>query len=448
MVHTFSCLGRFFVVDTESGSLFETDELTNKLISQKNSPDSFSEGDFSDFSNEDITIASREIDSLIKESVLFSKPPSYVEPPQFDGVIKALCLNVSHHCNLNCRYCFAREPLADDKAALMPFDIAKAAVDFLIAKSGKRRNLEIDFFGGEPLLNMDVVKKTVSYARSLEAESSKHFRFTMTTNGLLLTDTIIDFLNREMDNVIISIDGREQIHNSMRRTKMGADTYGIVLENAMRFKEKRGNKPYYIRGTFTRNNLDFAADALDLFDRGFDKISLEPVVLPRHDSLSIRERDLDAIKHEYEWLAGTILERRKKGVQWSEFFHFNLDIYQGPCESKRLKSCGAGCEYLAVTPDGYLYPCHQFAGESIYKVGHILDSKKLNKDTQLYFSRKNHIYAKPECKSCWAKYYCSGGCAASSVHFEGEMIKPHKISCELMKKRIECALAITAIESE
>jgi uncharacterized protein len=445
MVHTFRCLGRYFAVDTESGSVFETDEPVKMLIDERNSPTPTEAGEFSRFTADDIETAKREIDDLVRENILFSAKPIH-EPLEFNGEIKSVCLNVSHKCNLKCAYCFADGGDYGGLGAHMPQDVALAAIDYLVARSGKKRNLEVDFFGGEPLLNFAVVRQTVADARELEKTRGKRFLFTLTTNALLLTESVTEFLNREMDNVVVSIDGREEVHNSVRRTAGGADSFQIALQNAKAFRAARGDKNYYIRGTFTAKNLDFARDAAALFDEGFDRISLEPVVLDPAHPLALTEAHVPAVLAEYEKLAGEYLNRRAAG-DWVQFFHFNVDIYNGPCLNKRLKSCGAGCEYIAVTPDGEVYPCHQFAGLSAYAIGNVTTGR-YEKTVPLTFSSRNQIAAKKQCGECWAKYYCGGGCAASSVKLTGRLTEPYPVSCTLMKKRVECALAINAIENE
>ncbi len=442
MVHTFGCLDRFFMLDVESGSFYEIDELTKKLIDEINSPNEQSKGEFSRYSEKQIEESKQEINDLMKEGVLFSVERTHT-PRIYNGIIKSMCLNISHDCNLACEYCFADGGSYKGLKMNMDSDVAKRAIDFLIERSSNRRYLEVDFFGGEPLLNFDVVKQTVEYARQREKETGKEFRFTITTNAVALTPEISEFINREMYNVVISIDGRKDVHNRIRKTRNGKDSFDIILKNALAFRKIRGDKQYYIRGTFTSLNKDFAADALALNDYGFDQISLEPVVLPDNNPLAITEKDLPEIEKEYEILAAEYLRRRRTD-KWFGFFHFNIDLEGGPCETKRLSSCGAGCEYVAVTPSGDIYPCHQFCGIERYKMGNILKGT-FDKTIPEYFI-DNILTKKEDCPNCWAKYYCSGGCAANSVNFYGTLSKQHKTSCAMMRKRIECALALHAIE--
>ena len=443
MVHTFRCLNRFFALDVESGSVFEIDELTKELIDLKiKAPLNKIEGAFSCYSAEEVAEANEELQSLIDRGLLFTSEASH-NPPCYNGVVKALCLNISHNCSLRCEYCFADGGSYSTERLNMSKEVAFAAIDFLISKSGTMRNLEVDFFGGEPLLNMDVVKATVAYARSKEKEHNKNFRFTITTNAYMLSDDDIDFFNKEMYNVVLSIDGRKDVHNCVRKTARGEDSFDTILQNALRFRAKRGDGQYYIRGTFTALNKDFATDALYLNDCGFDQISLEPVVLPDTHRLAIKESDVPELVEQYEILAKEYIERRKTD-KWFNFFHFMIDISGGPCESKRLVGCGAGNEYLCISPDGSIYPCHQFDGKPDFKIGSVLTGE-FSDTLPKKFACAN-LTTKPECLKCWAKYYCSGGCAANSVNFCGDINVPYTITCELMKKRVECAIAIKAIE--
>lgn len=432
MVHTFGLLNRLFALDTESGSFFEIDPIVKAIIDGD---------DMSPFSSCEIAEAKTEIERLKSDGVLFA-PQVKAELPPFNPVIKAMCLNVSHNCNLACEYCFADGGTYNDERKTMSYDTAKAAIDMLVEMSGTRRNLEVDFFGGEPMLDFEVVKKTVLYARSIEKERGKNFRFTITTNAYRLNDEDIDFFNEQMYNVVISIDGRKEVHNRVRKTVGGKDSFDDVIKNALRFKERRKGQ-YYVRGTFTRYNLDFCSDVLFLNDLGFDQLSIEPVVLKPESPMSIREQDLPRIIAEYDKLAEEYIARRKTD-KWFNFFHFMIDIDNAPCAVKRLKGCGAGGEYVAVAPDGTVYPCHQFDGIKSVALGNVFDG--INNDEL----RKKFYYCsvptKTDCSECWAKYYCSGGCMANSFKFNGDINMPYKPACELMKKRVECALAIKAIE--
>lgn len=439
MVHVYECLGRRFVLDVESGSFFEVDERTAELIKNRISPVADARGDFS---NEDAEIES-EIDALIGNGVLFSPEPVHPEPV-YKGIVKALCLNITHGCNLRCTYCFAGDGKYHGKADLMSADTARNALDFLVARSGPRRRLEVDFFGGEPLLNMGAVKAAVEYARSIEKQAGKEFRFTITTNALALTDELIDYFNEEMYNVVISIDGRKKVHDYVRKDAAGNGSFDRILANAKKFVEKRGDKSYYVRGTFTAANPDFAADVLALNDYGFGQISLEPVVLDPKDALALKDYQIEALKEQYEILAAEYIKRRAAGREFG-FFHFNVDIYNGPCASKRLVGCNAGDEYLAVSPNGNIYPCHRFDGLPEYVIGNVNDGSFDDRLPRLFNSV--NLTKKEKCNECWAKYHCSGGCAANSIFFAGGITKPYEISCELMKKRVECALAIAAIEN-
>ncbi len=432
MVHTFGLLDRLFALDTESGSFFEIDRVVKALLDGD---------DMSPFLQCEIDEGQAEIDRLKADGILFA-PEIKAELPPYTPVIKAMCLNVSHNCNFACEYCFADGGTYHDERRNMSFETAKSAIDMLIEASGKRRNLEVDFFGGEPMLDFDVVKKTVLYARSIEKQHGKNFRFTITTNAYKLTDDDIDFFNEQMHNVVISIDGRKAVHDRVRKTVGGQPTHDTVIKNALRFKERRKGQ-YYVRGTFTRYNLDFCDDVLYLNDLGFDQLSMEPVVLPDESPMAIRREDLPKIIAEYDKLAASYIERRKTD-KWFNFFHFMIDIDNAPCAAKRLKGCGAGGEYVAVAPDGKIYPCHQFDGISSMVLGDTT-TKKLDED-----KRKEFYYcsvpSKPECQACWAKYYCSGGCMANSFKYNGDINKPYSPACEMMRKRVECALAIKAIE--
>lgn len=358
-------------------------------------------------------------------------------------VVKALCLHIAHDCNLACRYCFAEEGEYHGRRALMSFEVGKKALDFLIANSGSRTNLEVDFFGGEPTMNWEVVKQLVEYGRSQEKIHNKNFRFTLTTNGVLLNDEITEFCNREMSNVVLSLDGRKEVNDRMRPTRNGKGSYDIIVPKFVKFAKERGSRDYYIRGTFTHENLEFSKDVLHFADLGFTKMSMEPVVAPPEAFYAIREEDLPVILRQYDLLAKEYVERRRAGKGFV-FFHFQIDLKQGPCVAKRLSGCGSGTEYLAVTPWGDLYPCHQFVGNEQFLLGNV-DEGIVNTALRDEFKLCN-VYAKPKCRECFARFYCSGGCAANSWNFHGSLTDAYDIGCEMQKKRIECAIMIKAAE--
>ncbi len=358
-------------------------------------------------------------------------------------VVKALCLHIAHDCNLACEYCFAQEGEYHGRRALMSLEVGKKALDFLVANSGNRVNLEVDFFGGEPLMNWQVVKELVEYGRSLEAPHKKKFRFTLTTNGVLLDDEILEFANREMGNLVLSIDGRKEIHDLMRPFRGGQGSYDLIVPRFQKAAESRGQTNYYVRGTFTHNNLDFSEDVIHLADLGFQQISVEPVVAQPTDAYAIREEDLPKLKEEYDKLALEMIRRRREGRPF-QFFHFMIDLQGGPCVAKRLSGCGSGTEYLAVTPWGDLYPCHQFVGNEKFLLGNV-DEGIVNEGLRDEFKCCN-VYAKEKCRKCFAKFYCSGGCAANSYNFHGNINDAYDIGCELERKRVECAIMLKAVQ--
>lgn len=387
-----------------------------------------------------------ELDELRKAEMMYTKDeyqPVLGQIAARNPVVKALCLHIAHDCNLKCVYCFAEEGEYHGHRSLMSAEVGKAAIDFLIANSGSRRNLEVDFFGGEPLMNFDVVKEIVSYARSIEAEHNKNFRFTITTNGILLNDEIQQYINENMHNVVISLDGRKEINDKMRPRAGGQGSYDVIVPKFQKLAESRNQTNYYIRGTFTRNNLDFMQDVLHMADLGFKQISVEPVVGQDTDPYAIQKEDLPRIFAEYEALAAELYERHKKGGKDDfNFFHFNIDLSGGPCVAKRLTGCGSGTEYLSVTPEGELYPCHQFVGLPEFRMGTVFDGIE-NWDLREKFASCN-VYAKESCKECWARFYCSGGCAANAYQLEGDILKPYEVGCEMQRKRVECAIMIKA----
>ena len=360
-------------------------------------------------------------------------------------VVKALCLHIAHDCNLGCQYCFAEEGEYHGRRALMSFEVGKKALDFLIANSGNRRNLEVDFFGGEPLMNWEVVKQLVEYGRSKEKEYNKNFRFTMTTNGVLLNDEIMEYCNREMSNVVLSLDGRKEVNDKMRPFRGGKGSFDLIVPKFQKFAEMRGDRDYYVRGTFTRHNLDFSKDVMEFADLGFRSMSIEPVVAKPEEEYAIREEDLPQIMEEYDHLAEEYIKRKKEGRGFN-FFHFNIDLNQGPCVAKRLSGCGSGTEYLAVTPWGDLYPCHQFVGQEEFLLGNV-DTGVTNERIRDEFKLCN-VYAKDKCRDCFARFYCSGGCAANSYNFHGSITDAYDIGCAMQKKRIECAIMIKAALAE
>ena len=453
MIHPFTVNNQHFVLDVHSGAVHMPDDLAYDILTG---------APLDGYSEEAVAAAQAEIDSLISKGQLFSSLAAGIKESEIDftnnrpQIVKSLCLHIAHDCNLRCKYCFASELLDTEKAspqarsdslsvpekgdahiknsrALMSPEIGKKAIDFLIENSGARRNLEVDFFGGEPTLNFDTVKAIVEYARSREAEADKNFRFTLTTNGLLLDDDKIEYINRYMDNVVLSLDGRKEVNDKMR----GA-CYDKVLPKFQKLVEARGRQNYYIRGTYTRENPDFAKDVLHIADLGFSQISVEPVIASPRASYAIRQEDIPALCREYEHLAAMMLDRHSKGREKFNFFHFMIDLENGPCAAKRITGCGAGTEYLAVTPEGDLYPCHQFVGDKQFLLGN-LDDGVIKADWQEKFSRLN-VYTKPECAGCWAKYYCGGGCAANAFYTNGDIAKSDLTGCELQKKRTECAL--------
>lgn len=390
----------------------------------------------------------KEITEMKEQGVLFTKDvyEAYIEGFQNrETVVKALCLHIAHDCNLACRYCFAEEGEYHGRRALMSFEVGKQALDFLIANSGNRRNLEVDFFGGEPLMNFDVVKRLVAYGREQENIHNKKFRFTLTTNGVALQDEIMEFVNQEMGNVVLSIDGRKEVNDKMRPFRNGTGSYALIVPKFQKLAESRNQKNYYVRGTFTHENLDFSEDVKHLAELGFEQISVEPVVAADSESYAIQKEDVPKLLDEYDKLARYILKSRREG-KWFQFFHFMIDLSGGPCVAKRLSGCGSGTEYLAVTPWGDLYPCHQFVGMEEFLLGNVWDGVKNSAKREEF--KSCNVYAKEKCKDCFAKFYCSGGCAANAYQFDGSITGTYEIGCELQRKRVECALMLKAAEAE
>ncbi len=444
MVHQYKNNGYNIVMDVCSGAVHVVDDVTYDVIALFEQNDLDSIISKLSYGEEEIREAYEEVRELVDEKLLFTEDiyEDYItEVKNRKTVVKALCLHIAHDCNLACRYCFAEEGEYKGDRSLMSAEVGKAALDFLVRSSGNRRNLEVDFFGGEPTLNFGVVKEVVAYGRSLEDKFNKHFRFTLTTNGLLVNDEIMEFANKEMDNVVMSIDGRPEVHDYMRPAPNGKPSYHIILPKFIRFAESRNQQKYYVRGTFTRRNLDFSNDVLHLADLGFEQISMEPVVGLPEEPYAIREEDIPQIFEEYDRLARIMIEREKEGKPFN-FFHFMIDLTGGPCVAKRLSGCGSGTEYLAVTPWGDLYPCHQFVGENEFLLGNVFEG--IHKPELCDDFRKCNVYTKTKCKDCFARFYCSGGCAANSFKFHGTIDDAYDLSCEMERKRVECAIMIKA----
>ncbi len=446
MVHTFRQNGYNVALDSASGSVHCVDDVAFDVI---NAYENTSRVEIirtvsskHNVSEQDVIECLEDVDGLKAEGLLFAEDtfrPDVEKLAKRDTVVKALCLHVAHTCNLNCEYCFAAQGKYHGERALMSFEVGKRALDFLVENSGTRHNLEVDFFGGEPLMNFDVVKRLVEYARSIENENGKHFRFTLTTNGMLIDDDVIDFANREMDNVVLSLDGRREVNDRFRKTAGGQGSFDVIVPKFQKFVKARGDKSYYMRGTFTHFNPDFTKDIQTMLDLGFNELSMEPVVCPPADAYALTEEDKQTVLKEYEKLAVMMLEREKQGKPFT-FYHYMLDLEGGPCIYKRISGCGSGTEYLAVTPTGELYPCHQFVGNKDYLMGDIWQGVTRT-DTRDKFKRCN-AYSRKECDDCWARLYCSGGCAANAYNATGDINGVYSYGCELFKKRIECAVAL------
>ena len=447
VVHRYINNDCHIVLDVNSGSVHIVDEIVYDAVGLLEDKLSFEETAkilSEKYALEEVESALEECRELKEEGMLFTEDIYKDAISHFkerETVVKALCLHIAHDCNLACRYCFAEEGEYHGRRALMSFEVGKKALDFLIANSGNRKNLEVDFFGGEPLMNWDVVKQLVAYGREQEKLHNKNFRFTLTTNGVLLDDEIMEFANKEMGNVVLSIDGRKEIHDYMRPFRKGKGSYELIVPKFQKFAESRNQDKYYVRGTFTRHNLDFAEDVLHLADLGFKQISVEPVVAPFEEEYAIRPEDVPIICEQYDILAKEMIKREKEGRGFN-FFHFMIDLTGGPCVYKRLSGCGSGTEYLAVTPGGDLYPCHQFVGEEEYLMGNV-DEGVVRKDIVKEFKDCN-VYSKPKCQECFARFYCSGGCAANSYHFHDTIHDVYEVGCELQRKRVECAIMIKA----
>lgn len=448
MVHTFTECGYNIAVDCASGSVHVVDEVALELIDnyEKAGDDGYLKEVAAkhSVSLEEIKECVDDLKELERQGKLFSEDkfrPDVDKLAKRSTVVKALCLHVAHTCNLDCEYCFASQGKYHGERALMSFEVGKCALDFLVENSGDRHNLEVDFFGGEPLMNWQVVKDLVAYARSIEQQHDKCFRFTLTTNGMLVDDDVIEFSNSEMDNVVMSLDGRKEINDHFRKTAGGVGSFDIIVPKFVKFAKARGEKDYYIRGTFTHNNPDFMKDIEVMLDLGFDRLSMEPVVCPADSPYALTEEDKKIVCRQYELLAEKMIERRRAGTPFV-FYHYMLDLEHGPCIYKRLSGCGSGTEYMAVTPTGELYPCHQFVGDKDYLMGDVFNGVT-NTAVRDKFKRCN-VYSKPECADCWARLYCSGGCAANSYHATGDINGIYSYGCDLFKKRMQCAIAVNA----
>lgn len=451
MIHRYSKKGLNFVLDVNSGAVHLLDDISyavSEFLTEpmpKDCPETIF-AKLPQYSHEDIAAAYAELYELYENGQLFAKD-DYIDVSKYVPVgapVKALCLHVAHDCNLRCKYCFASTGDFGTGRKIMPFEVAKNAIDFVIARSKGRKNIEVDFFGGEPLMAFDTVKKTVEYARSIEVQHGKKFRFTITTNGILLDEDARKYINENMDNVVLSLDGRKEINDAMRPTTNQKGSYDVIVPKYQALIQDRDpKKDYYARGTFTSKNLDFANDVLSIADAGFDRLSVEPVTSEPNSGYDLKESDLPTIFAEYDRLCDIMEERRKAGKPFL-FFHFMVDLEQGPCVIKRLRGCGAGYEYVAVTPEGDIYPCHQFVGKPEFRQGSVMDGTfdmKISKK----FAALN-IYSREKCRDCWAKFYCSGGCTAANVNMNHNMNEPYALGCEMEKKRLECAIYLKAVE--
>lgn len=456
MIHAYKMNGYNIIIDQNSGCVHSVDEVAYDIITNyknrnKDEIKSFileKYKDRDDVTPEDIDLCFDDIETLKKEGRLFAEDTFEKTAASFkkrQGVLKAICLHVAHDCNLACKYCFAGKGEYDGPRGLMSFETGKRALDFLVEQSGTRHNLEVDFFGGEPLLNWDVCKKLVEYGRSIEKKYDKNFRFTVTTNGVLLNDEIMEFCNKEMGNVVLSLDGRKETHDRLRITRKNTGSYDMIIDKFKKFAQSRNQKDYYMRGTYTHFNTDFSNDVIHMADLGFKELSIEPVVCSPEEEYALKESDLPILKDQYEILANEMLRRYRKGNGFT-FYHYMIDLDAGPCIVKRVSGCGVGTEYMAVTPDGELYPCHQFVGDEKFLLGDIWNGVQ-NKKVLEQFENCN-VYSHKECKDCFAKLYCSGGCAANAYHSTGSVSGVYEFGCELHRKRIECAVMLKVAEAE
>ena len=457
MIHQYKLNGFNIVLDIFSGAVHSVDELAYDVIALYDAGASVEDivekmlekyAADPEINEQEIRECISDVEELKAAGQLFAADcyeSHACDLKNKSRAVKALCLHVAHTCNLSCDYCFAAQGKYHGDRALMSFEVGKRALDFLIENSENQKNLEVDFFGGEPLMNWEVVKQLVAYGRSREEETGKHFRFTLTTNGVLVDDEVIEFSNQEMNNVVMSLDGRREVHDALRKTVTGRGSYDEIVPKFQKFAKLRGEREYYIRGTYTNRNVEFTKDIFHMADLGFDKLSMEPVVCPPDDPYALSDKDMPVLLEQYEILAKEMLRREKEGKPIT-FYHYMIDLEHGPCVYKRISGCGSGTEYMAVTPWGDLYPCHQFVGEEKFRLGNIWDGVD-NDAVREEFKRCN-AYARPDCQDCWAKLYCSGGCAANAYHATGDITGVYEYGCELFKKRIECAIMLKAAENE
>ncbi|MCB2288979.1 thioether cross-link-forming SCIFF peptide maturase [Clostridium sp. CS001] len=451
LIHKFIQDGEYYVIDVNSGALHVVDEIVYDLLDENSlkEKEELIEIFKGKHSVEDIEEVYNEIQSLINGEMIYTKDlyeTIAMDSGDTESYIKALCLNIIHDCNLRCKYCFADEGEYHGARKVMSAEVGKKAIDFVIEKSGPRKNIEVDLFGGEPLMAFDTIKEIVEYAKVQEKLHKKLIRFTMTTNATLLNDEIMKYMDENMGNIVLSIDGRKSVNDKVRTRVDGSGSYDRILPNIQKMVNMRDkSKAYYVRGTFTRENTDFYKDVKHMADLGFKEISIEPVVLPNEHELSLREEDLPVIFEQYDKLYADMLQRHKDGNEF-KFYHFNIDLQGGPCVYKRISGCGAGHEYVAITPDGDIYPCHQFVGNEDFLIGDIYNG--INNEKMVQEFKTAHIYNKPKCNDCWAKFYCSGGCQANNFNFNGDMHIPYEIGCQMQKKRIECAIALKAKTTE
>ena len=456
MIHAYKMNGYNIILDQNSGCVHSVDDATYDIITMYKEKskeeiktailEKYSDDD--DVTAQDIDMCFDDIEALINDGRLFAEDNFEIQASKFkkrQGVVKAICLHVAHDCNLACKYCFAGKGEYDGPKGLMSLETGKKALDFLIEQSGTRRNLEVDFFGGEPLLNWEVCKQLVKYGREQEKKHNKNFRFTLTTNGLLINDDVIDFCNKEMSNVVLSLDGRKNINDKMRVSSNGKGSYDLIVNKFKKLADSRNQQDYYMRGTYTRSNLDFASDIIHMADLGFKELSIEPVVSDPSEPYALRNEDLPVLKEQYQILADEMLKRYRNGNGFT-FYHYMIDLDAGPCIVKRISGCGVGTEYLAVTPNGELYPCHQFVGDEKFLLGDIWSGIKNSAVIEQF--EKCNVYSHKECKDCFAKLYCSGGCAANAYHTTGTVNGIYEFGCELHRKRIECAIMLKVAEAE